>query len=83
MMWEDQAVIRSSVSRVWMQTMVPAAGHHGAIQQRLARQVLPQRKDRSGPWGESGPLLAAEALTVTQMHPNGVYLLGGCLSGCV
>ena len=63
--------------------MVPVAGHYGAIPQRLARQVLPQKKDKSRPWGESGPLPGVEALTVTQMHLNGVYLLGGCLSGCV
>ena len=81
--WEDQAVIRASVSHMWMRTMVPTAGHHGAIPQRLARQVLPEKKDEFGPWGESGPLLGAGALTVSQMHPSGVYLLGGYLSGCV
>lgn len=80
---EDQAVIRASVSHVWMWTMAPSAGHHGAIPQRLARQLLPEKKDESGPWGESGPPLGAGALTVTQMQPNEAYLLSGYLSGCV
>ena len=83
MTWEDQAVIRASVSHVWMWTMAPSAGHHGAIPLRLARQLLPEKKDESGPWGESGPPLGAGALTVTQMQPTEAYLLSGYVSGCV